>query len=90
MATLEMKKITPPEGFRLAGWLYMNDDGIGPFFSGLEQGRYLNEWPVFERSPSDGHVCKRNGTGYGVCRSCELLDSAPNAGLGVGFKGAMR
>lgn len=45
----KLEVAVPPEGCILAGWLYLNDDGYGPFFSKMEQKRYLNEWPVFSR-----------------------------------------
>lgn len=47
--TVKLGVELPPEGYRLAGWLYLNDDGFGPFFSEREQKRYLDEWPVFVR-----------------------------------------
>lgn len=75
MATKTMQNPAAPEGFRLAGWLYMNDDGRGPFLCAGKPDRYLNEWPIFERAPADSHDCEREGLLYGVCPHCERLDA---------------
>lgn len=74
MTTKKMQDPSPPEGYRLAGWLYFNDDGVGPFYSEWEQDSYLNCWPIFEREPSDKHRCKCRGMAYGVCSQCEILE----------------
>ena len=79
MATKTMKDTTPPAGYRIAGWLYMNDDGIGPFFTKRAPSRYLNEWPIFEREPTDQHKCERDGVAYGECHLCIALDTPSNA-----------
>lgn len=73
MATKAMQNPVAPEGFRLSGWQYMSDDGVGPFFCERKPDRYLNYWPVFERAPADGHTCERDGMAYGVCPHCERL-----------------
>jgi hypothetical protein len=78
VATKTMKDTTPPAGFRICGWLYMNDDGAGPFFTERMPNRYLNEWPIFEREPEDGHKCERDGVAYGECHLCIALDTPSN------------
>lgn len=63
-----------------AGWLYINDDGIGPFYTAEARyaDRYLHNWEVFKKAPADGHVCDYKG-GYGVCTQCEALSLATSA-----------
>ncbi len=56
----------------------MNDDGAGPFFTERMPNRYLNEWPIFEREPEDGHKCERDGVAYGECHLCIALDTPSN------------
>ena len=62
------------ENLRSAGWLYMCDDGYGPWYTAQYDNarRYLNHWEIFERVPSDGHVCERTQA-YGECIHCLRL-----------------
>lgn len=59
------------------GWLYIDDDGHGPFFTESEKyaGRYLHSWKIFKTPPSDGHTCDYT-LAYGCCSQCLAIDAA--------------
>lgn len=66
-----------PPGYRHDGWLYIDDDGNGPFWTGSKANaeRYLASWPVFRIAPPhDGECIRVNDLGetlaYGCCRIC--------------------
>lgn len=72
----DVSHLAPP-GFRHAGWMYMDDDGHGPFWTGSKTNaaRYLASWPVFRPAPPhDGECIRVNIHGealaYGRCRIC--------------------
>lgn len=74
---------------RAAGWLYMDDDGNGPFWTDSERNaeRYLSYWPVFRNAPEDGHICRYHNergeaNAYGICHDCYQLKRAAPAQTG--------
>jgi len=53
------------------GYMYMDDDGNGPFWTSREEhaSRYLASWPVFRKARA--HQECESGMAYGVCSMCE-------------------
>ena len=73
-ATAGMVEDAKDAALQQCGWMYIDDDGYGPFHCESERNakRYLHHWAVFKRAPADGHVCDYK-LAYGQCSQCATL-----------------